>query len=209
MKQEDLDKAAQCGEPSYVWRAGQQRRLRMILEASGKRLEGPLLENGCGVGTYVERLAAHTSFIVGLEYDFIAFKRAHQVLLSHPNATTICAAGEELPFPAETFSMILSHEVLEHVQDDRLAVREMVRVLQARRQDPDICPKSRLPFRNSRYLLAWSLSFRQHPPGELPSAPNSQPPGASCSHIPAQRSRKIVRWFTGNLRQTYDHLRRL
>jgi len=29
----DLEKAALCGEPSYVWRAGQQRRLEMILAA--------------------------------------------------------------------------------------------------------------------------------------------------------------------------------
>jgi len=102
----------------------------MILEAAGKCLEGPLLENGCGVGTYVERLAPHTVFIVGLEYDFNRARKAYQVGLSHPNATILCAAGEGLPFPGETFSVILSHEVLEHVQDDRMAVCEMVRVLQ-------------------------------------------------------------------------------
>jgi SAM-dependent methyltransferase len=47
----------------------------------------------------------------------------------------INAAGELLPFPAEAFDLVLSHEVLEHVQDDRAAVREMVRVL---------CPAGRL-----------------------------------------------------------------
>ena len=39
-------KAAQCGEPSYVWRAGQARRLGMILRAAGERLGGRVLENG-------------------------------------------------------------------------------------------------------------------------------------------------------------------
>jgi SAM-dependent methyltransferase len=39
------------------------------------------------------------------------------------------AAGEGLPFPDGTFDLILSHEVLEHVRDDRQAVVEMVRAL--------------------------------------------------------------------------------
>ncbi len=120
----DLEKAALRGEPSYVWRAGQQRRLEMILAGAGERLRGRLLENGCGVGQYVEHLAPLAGQVVGLEYDF---ERAHA---AHQNATLIInAAGEALPFPAASFDAILSHEVLEHVQDDRRAVREMVRVL--------------------------------------------------------------------------------
>ena len=54
----DLEKAALRGEPSYVWRAGQERRLQMILAAAEERLSGHTLENGCGVGMYVEHLAA-------------------------------------------------------------------------------------------------------------------------------------------------------
>jgi SAM-dependent methyltransferase len=33
-----------------------------------------------------------------------------------------------LPFPDESFNLIISHEVLEHVQDDHQAVLEMMRV---------------------------------------------------------------------------------
>jgi SAM-dependent methyltransferase len=120
----DLEKAALCGEPSYVWREGQQRRLQMILNAGGKQLAGRLLENGCGVGMYVEHLAPHVGQVIGLEYDFA---RARQARLSAEYI--LCAAGEALPYPDETFNLILSHEVLEHVQDDRAAASEMVRVL--------------------------------------------------------------------------------
>lgn len=123
------EKAARCGEPSYVWRAGQERRLQMILEAAGERLQGRLLENGCGIGMYVEHLAPHAGEVTGLEYDFERARDARQVAERLPNATVICAAGEELPFPGETFDLILSHEVLEHVRDDRQAAHEMVRTL--------------------------------------------------------------------------------
>ena len=44
------DKAALRGEPSYVWRAGQERRLKMIREAAGERLFGVVFENGVGLG---------------------------------------------------------------------------------------------------------------------------------------------------------------
>ena len=120
----DLNKAALRGEPSYVWRAGQERRLEMILRAAGERIRGHILENGCGVGMYVEHLSPFGGEVIGLEYDF---ERASE---AHANSPEIInAAGEALPLPSETFDLILSHEVLEHVQDDRLAVREMVRTL--------------------------------------------------------------------------------
>lgn len=102
----------------------------MVLESAGERLTGAVLENGCGVGIYVERLAPHARVVIGLEYDFERAREADQVAIHLPNALILCAAGERLPFPAATFSLILSHEVLEHVQDDHMAVREMVRALQ-------------------------------------------------------------------------------
>jgi SAM-dependent methyltransferase len=120
----DLEKAALRGEPSYVWRAGQERRLEMILEAAGERVRGFILENGCGVGMYVEHLTPLGGRVFGLEYDF---ERAHEAGARSPGIVN--AAGENLPYPNSSFDLILSHEVLEHVQNDALAVYEMVRVL--------------------------------------------------------------------------------
>jgi SAM-dependent methyltransferase len=117
-------KAAMRGEPSYTWREGQNRRLEMILQAAGEGLKGSTLENGCGVGLYVEQLRPYAKVVIGLEFDYDRAREAHQRTDLITNA-----AGEDLPFPAETFDTILSHEVLEHVQDDQAAVYEMVRVL--------------------------------------------------------------------------------
>jgi SAM-dependent methyltransferase len=120
----DMDKAALRGEPSYVWRAGQERRLQMIRQAAGGRLQGRALENGCGIGTYVQRLAALGGSVSGLEFDF---ERARQATARARQVVN--GAGEHLPFASLSFDLILSHEVLEHVQDDRAAVAEMARVL--------------------------------------------------------------------------------
>ncbi len=124
MTQRDLIKAALCGEPSYVWRAGQQRRLEMIVRAAGARVGGRILENGCGVGMYLERLQTLGGRAFGLEFDFDRAAQARR------RATAVVnAAGENLPYPAGTFDLVLSHEVLEHVQDDRRSLEEIVRVL--------------------------------------------------------------------------------
>lgn len=134
MTKRDMNKAALRGEPSYVWREGQQRRLEMIVKGAGERICGQVLENGCGVGMYVEHLTPYGGCIVGLEYDF---ERASEA--GSRSKRILNAAGEALPFPSaplrqaqgEAFDLILSHEVLEHVQDDHQAVREMVRVLRS------------------------------------------------------------------------------
>jgi SAM-dependent methyltransferase len=96
----------------------------MILGAARERIMGRILENGCGVGMYVEHLRPFGGRVYGLEYDFerVRAARLRSDLLA-------CAAGEQLPYPSAVFDLILSHEVLEHVRDDAGAVREMVRTL--------------------------------------------------------------------------------
>lgn len=141
MHQRNLDKAALRGEPSYVWRAGQQRRLEMIVHAASERIKGRILENGCGVGMYVEHLSPFGGQVTGLEYDF---ERAVEARVNSPHIVN--AAGEFLPLPTSTFDLILSHEVIEHVQDDRAAIREMVRALKPGGRLALFCPNRGYPF---------------------------------------------------------------
>jgi len=140
MTERDMQKAALRGEPSYVWRAGQQRRLDMIVHAAGQRIGGLVLENGCGVGMYVEQLTGLGSRVIGLEYDF---ERAAEARIN--SEEIINAAGEYIPFPSLTFDLILSHEVIEHVQDDRAAVHEMIRLLRPGGRAVIFCPNRGYP----------------------------------------------------------------
>ena len=141
MTERDMQKAALRGEPSYVWRAGQQRRLEMIAHAAGERINGLVLENGCGVGMYVEKLTNLGGRVIGLEYDF------ERTVEARVNSDKIInAAGEFIPLPSSTFDLILSHEVIEHVQDDRAAIREMVRVLKPGGRVVIFCPNRGYPY---------------------------------------------------------------
>ena len=129
------DKAALRGEPSYVWRDGQQRRLEMILAAAGDRIGGSIFEDGCGLGSYMSRLQTTENFTVGLDVEFERTVEAHQT-----NQRILCGVGERLPFPAGKFDLVLSNEVIEHVQDDREAVSEIVRTLKSGGRLVLFCP---------------------------------------------------------------------
>lgn len=137
----DLQKAALRGEPSYIWRAGQQRRLEMILQAAGDRLSGNVLVNGCGVGMYLSHLAQKADHITGLDIEFDRLQEAKKL-----EKRVINGAGEKLPFPDNTFDLILSHEVLEHVADDQAAVNEIVRTLKPGGRLVLFCPNRGYPF---------------------------------------------------------------
>lgn len=189
MTERDFDKAALRGEPSYVWRAGQDRRLAMILRAAGERARGRVLENGCGVGMYVEKLAASGGTVFGLEYDFA---RAAEARTRSPRILN--AAGERLPFPSESFDLILSHEVLEHVQDDREAAREMIRVLNPGGRAVIFCPNRGYPFETHGIYWRGRYKFGNIPlVNYLPRAWRDR----LAPHVRVYSRRDLEKLFTG------------
>jgi SAM-dependent methyltransferase len=136
------DKAALRGEPSYIWRAGQARRLALIRAALPDLAEPRILDNGCGLGVYVARLQESMPQVFGLEYES---ERAAEAARRVSAAVIVCAAGERLPFPDQAFSAVLSNEVIEHVQDDCAALAEMARVLRPGGRALIFCPNRWYP----------------------------------------------------------------
>ena len=135
-----MEKAASLGVPSLVWRAGQHRRLQMILDAAGDRIKGKIFDNGCGIGQYVAHLTPLGGKVIGLEYDYDQVRQAKT-----RGDKLFQGAGEHLPIPNHVFDLILSHEVLEHVQNDRDAVTEMVRTLKPGGRIVLFCPNRGYP----------------------------------------------------------------
>lgn len=138
MSHNPSDKAALRGEPSYIWRSGQDRRLAMIRRWAD--VNGPVLDNGCGLGTYLAALAPFSDRRFGLEVEVDRAKQA-----SGQATGVVQGVGERLPFADAAFVCVLSNEVLEHVADDRQALREIVRVLQPGGRAVIFCPNRWYP----------------------------------------------------------------
>jgi len=155
---EDLEKAALRGEPSHVWRYGQNRRLDMILSAlpiDTRRI----LVDGCGVGQYVHHLAELGYNTIGLDIDFDRVQAGIQEGIEQLHV----AAGEVLPYSDNVFDALLSHEVIEHVADDRLAAREMIRVLRPGGRVILFCPNRWYPFETHGHYWRGQYHFGNTP----------------------------------------------
>ncbi|MGD8399193.1 MAG: class I SAM-dependent methyltransferase [Anaerolineae bacterium] len=134
------DPAIRLGHPSYVWGFGQERRLEMILRYVP--LEGAtILDAGCGVGTYVRAFRSFSPRVYGVDLDA---GRIAEVTSDLPG---LCQASvEALPYPDSIFDAVLSHEVIEHVADDRRALAEAVRVLRSGGRLVVFAPNRLYPF---------------------------------------------------------------
>ncbi|MGI6368075.1 MAG: class I SAM-dependent methyltransferase [Anaerolineae bacterium] len=117
------DPTITLGHPSYVWRAGQVRRLDMLqpwMPAQGQRV----LDVGCGLGLYVSQFSA-----LGMEAHGIDVDAERVAIAQRTNPLIRQGSAEALEYPDNYFQLVFSNEVLEHVDDDRQAVREAYRVL--------------------------------------------------------------------------------
>jgi SAM-dependent methyltransferase len=151
------DEAARRGHPSYVWRAGQAR--RMALVRRWVRLEDArVLDIGCGVGMYTAQFLTYTPHVAGVELDLAAAVQARS------RAPDIALApAERLPFVEGSFDVVFSHEVLEHVADDRLAAAEMVRVCAPGGRIVLYCPNRLYPFETHGHYWRGRYHFGNTP----------------------------------------------
>jgi SAM-dependent methyltransferase len=163
--------AAQRGVPSLIWRAGQQRRFEMILRwglPEGKRHVQRILEEGCGTGTYVAALLPYADEVCGIDVEPHYLQKAAASLASIAKKPPVKSSGspesatpvlvarasthlqlavcEKLPYADDYFDMILNHEVIEHVEDDRATAAEMVRVLKPGGRAVIFAPNRLYPF---------------------------------------------------------------
>jgi SAM-dependent methyltransferase len=109
------------GNPSFVWRSGQDRRLTLIRRYVP--LEGTcVLDIGCGIGTYVRKLGELAERAYGIDVDAVRVRQG-------TTGSLAVAVSEQLPFEAGAFDAVLLNEVIEHVRDDGETLREACRVV--------------------------------------------------------------------------------
>ena len=183
------EKAALRGEPSYVWRAGQDRRMQMIRQAGAERCTGKVFEIGVGLGAYLSRLANDAEQAIGLDVELERSRAAHQ----HVDQV-LCGVGEFLPFPENSFDLILSNEVLEHVQDDFKSVQEMVRTLKPGGRMILFCPNRGYPFETHGIYWRGKYKFGNIPlVNYLPERWRNK----LAPHVRAYLSRQLKQRFAG------------
>lgn len=118
-------------EGAHWWFAGRRRILESFLADMVKGTangNGPrplrVLDVGCGTGANLEMLGEFgTAEGVDVSEEALAFCRARGL------TRVKVGPAEQLPYPNETFDLVTALDVVEHLDDDVLGLREMRRVL--------------------------------------------------------------------------------
>jgi ubiquinone/menaquinone biosynthesis C-methylase UbiE len=191
--------AALRGEPSYVWRAGQERRLQMIARWTTLK-NAHVLDAACGVGMYaIEFKRRYTPYVEAFEYEA---DRAIEAQIEIPH--TVVAAGENLPYPSNYFDTILSNEVIEHVLDDRAAASEMIRILKPGGRVVIFCPNRWYPFETHGHYWRGQYHFGNTPLiNYLPDTFRNR----LAPHVRAYTKRGVLRLFDGLPARVVHHSR--
>ncbi len=146
------------GNPSYVWRFGQERRLDMLRRYVP--LEGArVLDIGCGLGAYVRRFSDFTKQAYGIDID------APRVVEGAHNgvARLSVALSESLPYADASFDGVLLNEVIEHVGNDRDTLREALRVTKPGGRVVIFAPNRFYPFETHGVYLGKRYVFGNIP----------------------------------------------
>ncbi len=117
-----------------------------------------VLDAGCGVGMYTEQLRRFSPHVIGVEIDLPVARQARSRIPG-----IVAAPAEALPFADGSFDVLFSHEVIEHVADDRLAAAEMVRVTASGGRIVLFCPNRLYPFETHGHYWRGRYRFGNTP----------------------------------------------
>jgi len=159
-----------------------------------------VLVAGCGVGMYARQIRQRfTPQVDGFD---IEFERARSARAADIPALT--AAGEHIPFASGSFDTVLSHEVLEHVVDDRRALQEMLRVTRVGGRILLFCPNRWYPFETHGHYWRGQYQFGNTPLiNYLPSALRDR----LAPHVRAYTARDIRRLVADDRALVVHHQR--
>ncbi len=101
-------------------------RLLKPYTVAGQWVKGDLLEVGCGEGRGIEQLLPLVSSYAAIDKIEPAVASLRQ---KYPAGKFVSGHLPPLPYPDQSFDSIVSFQVIEHIQDDRLFLKEIHRVL--------------------------------------------------------------------------------
>jgi SAM-dependent methyltransferase len=192
------DIRARRGCPSLAWQAGQERRFDMVCRWADLA-HSRVLDVGCGVGMYTAAFLRYTPHVYGVEVE------AERACAAQERAAGVVqAVGERLPFADASFDLVFSHEVLEHVGDDRACAAEMARVVRPGGRILLFVPNRLYPFET--HGVYWRGRYRF---GNIPLV-NYLPDclrDRLAPHVRAYTARSLRRLFAGLPLRVLHHTR--
>ncbi|HEV7163750.1 MAG TPA: methyltransferase domain-containing protein [Solirubrobacteraceae bacterium] len=120
----DYELQTHQAEDRHWWYRGRRTVLDVVVAGLGSSEPARILDAGCGSGRNMVELARHGS-VTGIELSETS------VALARDRGAGEVLAGSilEMPFAEDSFDLAVSLDVIEHLEDDLAALRELRRVV--------------------------------------------------------------------------------
>jgi SAM-dependent methyltransferase len=111
-------------EDRHWWFRGRRRVLNQVVSRLALPVSPRILDAGCGSGRNMVELTRYGK-VTGVELSEVALAAARERGVGEVVAGSVM----EMPFPEDSFDLAVCLDVIEHLEDDRGALRELRRVV--------------------------------------------------------------------------------
>ena len=122
----DYELQTHQAEDRHWWYRGRRTVLERVLMGLRLPARARILDAGCGSGRNMVELARHGT-VTGVELSSVSVERARERGVGE----VISGSVLDMPFAAESFDLAVSLDVIEHLEDDLAALRELRRTVTA------------------------------------------------------------------------------
>lgn len=113
-------------ENKHWWFRGRREILKNVLRQFLTQPTTRALDVGCGIGSNFPLLQGFAKEVEGLELDKEAVAKTHA---SNPSLKILQGEFPKVPLPKESYDLITLFDVLEHIANDKEALKEVDKIL--------------------------------------------------------------------------------
>lgn len=112
-------------ESTHWWFSGRRRLLKFLLSYLSIQRDSPVIDVGCGVGSNLPLLKSMGFKVIGIDsesYGLSFAKNLSEVLLINGDVLN-------LPVKSNSIELVIATDILEHLDDDSIGIKEIHRTL--------------------------------------------------------------------------------
>lgn len=115
-------------ERFHWWFVGRRKLFRVLFSFVGVQDDLRVIDIGCGVGSNLRLLQSMGFKLVGMDSEMYSLLQTRKSLSTVP---LVNGDVMRLPVKADGIDLILASDILEHLDEDTIAIREIYRVLKS------------------------------------------------------------------------------
>jgi SAM-dependent methyltransferase len=113
-------------ERSHWWFTGRRRLLKSLISSLKIRQDSLIIDVGCGVGSNLDLLKSMGFKVIGIDSEIYSLSLAKKCI-----SEVFLVNGDlvNLPFRSDSIGLVIATDIIEHLDDDSIGIKEIHRTL--------------------------------------------------------------------------------